>query len=420
MSASIITNTSFQNRDLLGWRGIQCASQRPSLGREGHPVSQWSQKFLRPTDHPDRYFSHSKYTGLALFRRRPTPSRDHRGFRLSSLGILLADTQRPKPWLHLTSLQSLADRMYASASDREAQAVANDGEGSSGASDQQRRAGELIDKDWEHIREWFTEHEAKDDSTIPDGGAWAGWSNELNAVSCLVATLLGHISDLIFQINVHNPSLHLSHLLRILGPSSMTLYKFVLSRRRVMIYTLPPVEVSCMLSWLAADLCREYHMSPEAQSQGIIIEDLLLGLHPFQRTIFPSSDYSDHLDTLPHESRKRKDSPRVLGMVTLSDLDRLLKESQSGRGWIASKFKYFITIQHPSYWQRLSGTTDAIFLEKASYYDLIIDLTTSTPNGASRPTLHISKPISPSSSGNRKQTWKLETVRFTWSDLKLV
>ena len=64
-------------------------------------------------------------------------------------------------------------------------------------------------------------------------------------------------------------------------------------------------------------------------------------------------------------------------MVTLSDIARLEAESAKGRGWIAC-------------------TTDAIFMEKPQYYDLIIDLTTSTPNKTSRPTLHMSKLASPS------------------------
>ena len=55
-----------------------------------------------------------------------------------------------------------------------------------------------------------------------------------------------------------------------------------------------------------------------------------------------------------------QESPRVLGMVTLNDITSLEAESATGRGWIAC-------------------TTDALFMEKPQYYDLIIDLTTSTP-----------------------------------------
>jgi len=64
-----------------------------------------------------------------------------------------------------------------------------------------------------------------------------------------------------------------------------------------------------------------------------------------------------------------------------------------------------------------AGTTDAIFLEKPQYYDLIIDLTTSTAAKATRPTLYLSRFL-----GNvnpRGPTHRLSAVRFTWSDVKL-
>lgn len=71
-------------------------------------------------------------------------------------------------------------------------------------------------------------------------------------------------------------------------------------------------------------------------------------------------------------------------------------------------------------WPIPLGTTDAIFLEKPSYYDLLIDLTTSTPNKATRPTFYSSKPL-PSQPGNtRAPTHRLSTTRFAWSDVKLV
>ena len=66
------------------------------------------------------------------------------------------------------------------------------------------------------------------------------------------------------------------------------------------------------------------------------------------------------------------------------------------------------------------GTTDAIFMEKPSYYDLLIDLTTSTPK-ATRPTFYSSKPILSSQVGSsRGPTHRLSTIRFAWSDVKLV
>jgi hypothetical protein len=110
----------------------------------------------------------------------------------------------------------------------------------------------------------------------------------------------------------------------------------------------------------------------------------------------------------------------VLGMVNLNDLDRLHSEGQTGRGWIACK-----RVQLPCVCRALPthnsvGTTDAIFLEKPSYYDLLIDLTTSTPNKATRPTFYSSKPLPPQPSNPRGPTHRLSTTRFAWSDIKLV
>ena len=65
-----------------------------------------------------------------------------------------------------------------------------------------------------------------------------------------------------------------------------------------------------------------------------------------------------------------------------------------------------------------SGTTDAIFLEKPSYYDLLIDLTTSTPNKATRPTFYASKPSQAGMSS--RPVFRLSVIRFTWSDVRLV
>lgn len=98
---------------------------------------------------------------------------------------------------------------------------------------------------------------------------------------------------------------------------------------------------------------------------------------------------------------RNKDPISVLGMVTLTDLDRLYAEGQTGRGWIAC-------------------TTDAIFLEKPSYYDLLIDLTTSTPSKATRPTFSSSRPITPPPTSPKTSTHRLSAIRFAWSDIKLV
>lgn len=64
------------------------------------------------------------------------------------------------------------------------------------------------------------------------------------------------------------------------------------------------------------------------------------------------------------------------------------------------------------------GTTDAIFLEKPSYYDLLIDLTTSTPK-ATRPIFYSSKPVVSQAGSSRGPTHYLSTIRFAWSDIRL-
>ena len=172
-----------------------------------------------------------------------------------------------------------------------------------------------------------------------------------------------------------SPTLHLPHLLRALGPSSLTLYKHVLGRRRILIYTQPPVEAACFLCQVAADMCFEDQTTP------------------------PSTTEDEAPGVAPQLKGKHKEGINVLGIVTLHDIDMLERESRTGRGWIAC-------------------TTDALFLEKPQHYDLVIDLTTyaSERLAAARPGLQlvIKEPSA------RTPTYRLSTVRFTWSDVKLV
>ena len=57
-------------------------------------------------------------------------------------------------------------------------------------------------------------------------------------------------------------------------------------------------------------------------------------------------------------------------------------------------------------------------MEKPQYYDLIIDLTSFSPERASRPELQLSVRVS--NGRSRKPSHRLSTIRFTWSDVKLV
>ena len=176
---------------------------------------------------------------------------------------------------------------------------------------------------------------------------------------------------------IASPTLHLPHLLRALGPSALTLYKHVLGRRRILIYTQPPVEAACFLCQVAADMCFEDQTTPASD---------------------PPTEGETPVAT-PKLKGKHKEGINVLGSVTLHDIDMLERESRTGRGWIAC-------------------TTDAVFLEKPQHYDLVIDMTTyaSERLATARPGLQlaIKEPYA------RRPTYRLSTVRFTWSDVKLV
>ncbi|TFK81945.1 hypothetical protein K466DRAFT_557273 [Polyporus arcularius HHB13444] len=281
------------------------------------------------------YFTKDDHHGVCVFRRRRTSEDGHRGFRLSSLGILLAKSPRARPWRHVAALKELVNDIYTSMEDRDTL--------------------EPLESDWEPARMFFEERKVRDDSS---SGTWEGWGSELE----------GSRSDCA-------PTTHLPHLLRILGPSSLTLYKHILGRRRVLIITRPPVEAACILCHVAADTCYEEQIS----------------------ALVSAYDFDEGDDEPPPRLQGKSTAPlKVLGMVTLNDLDKLDFESKSGRGWIAC-------------------TTDSIFLDKPSYYDLLIDLRSTTPN--TRPAFYVPKPIEqPNGWG---PSHRLSGVRFTWSDVRL-
>ncbi|KAG6373655.1 hypothetical protein JVT61DRAFT_6320 [Boletus reticuloceps] len=289
------------------------------------------------------YFTKDSHPGVCVFRRRRTTERGQRGFRLSSLGILLINSTRPRPWRHVDALKTLVDAIYSSL--------------------ESRGVLEPIESDWELAQAFFEERKVRQ-ADLGGAGGWHGWSYELDNPN--------------IEYSQSNPTLHLPHLLRILGPSVLTLYKHVLGRRRILIYTLPPVEAACILCQVAADICFEAQIDPSLLTS--------------EGTEDPSSWTRTRL------RGNSKEGIKVLGMVTLSDLDKMHHEGKTGRGWIAC-------------------TTDAIFLEKPSYYDLVIDLTTSTPSRTSRPMLYLSKPIQQTTA--KGPTHRLSLVRFTWSDVKL-
>ncbi|THH12947.1 hypothetical protein EW146_g7222 [Bondarzewia mesenterica] len=289
------------------------------------------------------YFDKDGHPGVCVFRRRKTTEHGQRGFRLSSLGILLARSRKPRPWLHVPALKALVRTIYDAL--------------------EERGVLEPLESDWDPARRFFEERKVSGASMmVKELDVWTGWSHELDGPDA--------------NLSSSNPILHLSHLLRILGPSCLTLYKHILGRRRVLIYTLPPVEASCILCQVAADICYEDQVDLDSSDgRGTSVDPLKTRL-----------------------KGKHKEGVNVLGIVTLHDIDKLIREGKSGRGWIAC-------------------TTDAIFLERPQYYDLIIDLRTSTPAKTTRPTMYSSRPQA--LSGTRGPSYKLSPVRFTWSDVKL-
>ena len=136
-----------------------------------------------------RHFSHSSFTGLAIYRRRPTLSHGHRGFRLSSLGILINASQCPRPWMHLDSLEAVADEVYGRAEKREEEENAQgrpDDDAGSVKTGSIVSVGDLREEDFAPARQWFEERKAKEVVSIPTEKMWNGWSDELDGVSSTI------------------------------------------------------------------------------------------------------------------------------------------------------------------------------------------------------------------------------------------
>jgi hypothetical protein len=124
--------------------------------------------------------------------------------------------------------------------------------------------------------------------------------------------------------------MHLPHLIRILGPSVYTLYKHVLGRRRVLIFTLPPVEAACNLCQVAADLCFDAQL---AQPPPAALSPLIDGFDDDDG----ASTWTGAAAAPPPLEGRCKEGLKVLGMITLNDMDRLDRETETGTGWIACR-----------------------------------------------------------------------------------
>jgi len=108
------------------------------------------------------YFARGGHQGVSIFRRRETSETGHRGFRLSSLGVLLAKSPRPQPWRHVPSLKSLIRSMYSRFQE---EGIYDPGQ-----------------FDWSSAESFFKQRkDFQTDSSY--SGVWRGWSDELETVS---------------------------------------------------------------------------------------------------------------------------------------------------------------------------------------------------------------------------------------------
>ncbi|KAJ2917273.1 hypothetical protein MD484_g3132, partial [Candolleomyces efflorescens] len=356
-------------------------------------------KFKTETSTPQPTDFHA----LAVFRRRRTPHPLYRGFLLGSLGIIVRPPH-PRPWRHLRDLRAVAERCYSRP-------------GSEPSSDAD---GKLIDIDSPGVEEWFEPakefFEARKLKGTPDERL-VNWRDDLHDQ---VRFWLSRASSTPPPtLNYVSPTLFLPSLLTLLGPDSLTLYRHLLTRKRILFYTKPPVEYACALCYAAVDMVKGIQQQDwvyEGYRDDQAAEDLKM-------TILS----------------KNAGPARVLGMVTLHDLlSTKLEDSEPGQGWIAC-------------------TTDALFLEKPAYYDLVIDLTSVGVSSSSttgfttkstfpppaalsssssisstgvrpRPLMYISVPKQrigvplPAKKGKSKQQkleYKRVQTRWAWSDARL-
>ncbi|TEB25766.1 hypothetical protein FA13DRAFT_1777318 [Coprinellus micaceus] len=312
------------------------------------------------------------YHALALFRRRRTSHPLYRGFLLGSLGILVAGPServvRATPWRHLTTLKVVAERCYS-----------RPGSEPSALVDIPASEGE----EWfAPAREFFEQRRDRGVSAAQE--PWTNWKDELHdevRFWLRSSACPSHPPDP--PLTHITPTLALPSVLSLLGPASLTLYRHLLTRKRILIYTKPPVEFACVMCYAAVDMVR----SVQQEVQEGYMDDAEDG----KVTVIPSR-------------HSPSETTRVLGMVTLHDLlgskfgddgdTEHSDEDGVGRGWIAC-------------------TTDALFLEKPSYYDLLIDLTSVGVSSSS--TVAFTTPKHPTSAGansptNSGSSWMITPV----------
>ncbi|KAJ1303744.1 hypothetical protein OPQ81_008168 [Rhizoctonia solani] len=315
------------------------------------------------------HFTQDGLCGIAVFRRRRTKENGLRGVRLGAVGVLIGSAPRARPWLHLPHLKRLAAHL------------------------------EDTPEDWAPLESYFESHRQPDivpaESTIDVSDIWSGWEHELSIAS------------------PNHPLHHLPCLLHAFGPSIMTLFRFVLARRRVLIYTRVPVSPSrsASLNSLASRFSESDPIRPsidqtaaEAGAAPVVEPACVLARVAADICFGWRSD-----NDVPGLASGEAQSIPVLGMVGLDAIEKLEEEGMKRSGWIAC-------------------TTERIFLEKPYLYDLVVDLSPSllahspatkpTATADDKPVLSVSVP-STASTPSLSNNFKLAPTRPTFSDLKI-
>ncbi|KAF8337377.1 uncharacterized protein EI90DRAFT_2991674 [Cantharellus anzutake] len=189
------------------------------------------------------YISRDGYEGVCVYRRRQTEEEGLRGARFSAIGLLVEKSTRPRPWRHLKHLHALSSELDNCPDNRQI------------------------------LAHYYEDHKQSATNTE---GPWVDWPTELS-------------------LHPDHPLHRLPLLINILGPSTVTVFKYVLARKRIMIYTHPATELSCLMAMMISQVC---HQKREAASEPPVT---------------------------------------ILGMVGLTDLDRLALEASRGYGWIACR-----------------------------------------------------------------------------------
>ncbi|KAG8830413.1 hypothetical protein FRC18_008148 [Serendipita sp. 400] len=65
------------------------------------------------------YFTKDSYQGVAVYRRVTSDEESRRGARMISVGVLVENSTRPRPWNHISALKRFAVRLEDSLEERD-------------------------------------------------------------------------------------------------------------------------------------------------------------------------------------------------------------------------------------------------------------------------------------------------------------